>query len=211
MCGCAGWPTTIGHIPSDFNVSVYELDRNISRIHAPHLLAVDTDHYRLVDSVNLTFHGIDTVAEIRLNRQLLGRTDNMFVRYTYDVTKLLQEENVLEVEITSPVWAARARAQALDAAQRSVPPACPPERYHGECHMNMLRKMQASFAWDWGPAAPSMGIWKPVQLEMYEVALLRDVDVDITRNQTHWNMHITCYLDALGRQNFYAQLIFYAV
>ncbi|KAM8707176.1 hypothetical protein ACLKA7_011296 [Drosophila subpalustris] len=172
---------------------------------------IDVDHYKQVRSVNLTFHGIDTIAEIRLNHQLLGRTDNMFVRYSYDVTKILQDENVLEVEITSPVWAALAKAQALDNSGRNVPPACPPQRYHGECHMNMLRKMQASFAWDWGPAAPSMGIWKSVQLEMYEVALLRDVDIDYSRNETHWNMHITCYLDVAGRENFYAQLIFYAV
>lgn len=169
------------------------------------------EHYKRVRSFNLTFHGVDTVAEIRLNRQLLGRTDNMFVRYSYDVTRLLEQENVLEVEITSPVWAALARARALSAADRSVPPDCPPERYHGECHVNMLRKMQASFAWDWGPAVPSMGLWKSVQLEMCEVALLRDVDVDISRNETHWNMHISCYMDALGKENFNAQLVFYAV
>ncbi|KAH8360187.1 hypothetical protein KR093_011286 [Drosophila rubida] len=171
----------------------------------------DLDHYKHVRNFNLTFHGIDTIAEIRLNHELLGRTDNMFVRYSYDVTKILQDENVLEVEITSPVWAARAKALALDSAGRNVPPACPPLRYHGECHVNMLRKMQASFAWDWGPAAPSMGLWKSVQLEMYEVALLRDVDVDVSRNATHWNMHITCYLDAAAKENFYAQLVFYAV
>ncbi|EDV92669.1 beta-mannosidase [Drosophila grimshawi] len=171
----------------------------------------DVDHYKRVRSFNLTFHGIDTIAEIRLNRQLLGRTDNMFVRYSYDVSKLLQNDNVLEVEITSPVLVARAKANALDLAELYVPPACPPESYHGECHMNMLRKMQASFSWDWGPAAPSMGIWKSVQLEMYEVALLRDVDVDISSNDTHWNMHISCYMDTMSRENFYAELVFYAV
>lgn len=171
----------------------------------------DVDHYKQVRSLFLTFHGIDTIAEIRLNHHLLGRTDNMFVRYSYDVTKILQDENVLEVEITSPVWSALAKAQALNNLDNNVPPACPPGRYHGECHMNMLRKMQASFGWDWGLAAPSMGIWKSVQLEMYEVALLRDVDVDTSRNETHWNMHITCYLDVAGKENFYAQLVFYAV
>ncbi|XP_023165462.2 beta-mannosidase-like [Drosophila hydei] len=171
----------------------------------------DVEHYKRVRCFNLTFHGIDTVAEIRLNRRLLGRTDNMFVRYSYDVTKLLERDNVLEVEIKSPVWAALAKARALDSEKLSVPPACPPERYHGECHVNMLRKMQASFAWDWGPAVPSMGLWKSVQLEMYEVALLRDVDVDISRNATHWNMHISCYMDTNVKDNFYAQIVFYAV
>ncbi|XP_001359635.3 beta-mannosidase [Drosophila pseudoobscura] len=172
----------------------------------------DIHHYQR-GHINLTFHGIDTIAEIRLNHQLLGRTDNMFVRYSYDVSSILQQENILEVEIVSPVWTALAKAQALDAAQRSVPPACPHERYNGECHMNMLRKMQSSFAWDWGLAAPSMGLWKNVQLEIYEVAVIRDIDVDISRtaNGSHWNMHIRCYLDAVGRQNFYGTLILYAV
>ncbi|XP_022214341.2 beta-mannosidase [Drosophila obscura] len=171
----------------------------------------DIHHYKR-GHINLTFHGIDTIAEIRLNHQLLGRTDNMFVRYSYDVSAILQQENVLEVEIVSPVWAALARSQALD-AESSVPPACPPMRYNGECHVNMLRKMQSSFAWDWGPAAPSMGLWKNVQLEIYEVAVIRDIDVDISRsaNGSHWNMHIRCYMDAVGRQNFYATLILYAV
>ncbi|XP_039491613.1 beta-mannosidase isoform X1 [Drosophila santomea] len=162
--------------------------------------------------INLTFHGIDTVAEIRLNHQLLGRTDNMFVRYSYEVSSLLQAENSLEVEIQSPVVAALARANALKEHKKSVPPECPNERYHGECHMNMLRKMQASFSWDWGPAAPSAGIWKNVELEIYEVALIREVDVDVSRiNGSHWNMHIRCYLDTVGGQNFNGRLVLYAV
>lgn len=40
-----------------------------------------------------------------------------------------------------------------------VPPKCIPSTYNGECHVNHIRKMQASFAWDWGPAFPSVGIW----------------------------------------------------
>lgn len=41
--------------------------------------------------------------------------------------------------------------------------------------MNLLRKMQASFAWDWGLAAPSMGIWQDVNLEAYDSVLIRDI------------------------------------
>ncbi|KAI8046391.1 beta-mannosidase [Drosophila gunungcola] len=171
----------------------------------------DVHHYQR-GHINLTFHGIDTVAEIRLNHQLLGRTDNMFVRYSYDVTSLLQTDNLLEVEIQSSVVAALARANILNEAKKNVPPECPNDRYHGECHMNMLRKMQASFSWDWGPAAPSAGIWKAVELEIYEVAVIRDVDVDVSRiNGSHWNMHIRCYLDAVGGQDFNGKLILYAV
>lgn len=41
--------------------------------------------------------------------------------------------------------------------------------------MNLLRKMQASFAWDWGLAAPSMGLWKNVYLEKYDSIFIRDI------------------------------------
>ena len=69
------------------------------------------------------------------------------------------EQNVtLSVKLESPVvWAAAAFA--AQAAEYVVPPECVPAAYHGECHVNHIRKMQASFSWDWGPAFPSMGIW----------------------------------------------------
>lgn len=56
-----------------------------------------------------------------------------------------------------------------------MPPKCPPDVYNGECHMNLLRKMQASFAWDWGLAAPSMGIWKTAHVDVYDSIIIRHV------------------------------------
>lgn len=159
------------------------------------------------ERVNLTLHGIDTVAEIRLNGQLLDTVDNMFIRHTYEISELLQNENNLEIRILSPIWAATKRANDLHSLNMSqVPPKCPPPTYKGECHMNMLRKMQASFGWDWGLAAPSMGIWKPVVLELYEVAIIRDVDVALRHNDTHWDMDIRVFPDVFCQGHFYAKL-----
>uniref|UniRef100_A0A1L8EBR4 beta-mannosidase n=2 Tax=Haematobia irritans TaxID=7368 RepID=A0A1L8EBR4_HAEIR len=173
--------------------------------------SVNTTELRNIRFKNLTLYGIDTVAEIRLNHYLLGRTDNMFVRYSYEISKFLKEENLLEIEILSPIHAALKKSQELQAQNLEVPPNCPNPRYHGECHMNMLRKMQASFSWDWGLAAPSMGIWKTVALEYYDVALIRDVDVAMTKNDTHWNMDLRVFMDCAGQHDFYAELTFYAV
>ncbi|XP_004523471.2 beta-mannosidase [Ceratitis capitata] len=159
---------------------------------------------------NLTFHGIDTVAEIRLNSRVLGRTDNMFVRYSYDVSDLLNEDNIFEVQIFSPVQMAKNRAYAFGVNGTTYPPNCPSDRYHGECNVNMLRKMQASFAWDFGLAAPSMGIWKSVNLECYGVAVIRDVDVVTSRTKTYWKADINVYLDFTGNEDFFGELKFYA-
>lgn len=69
----------------------------------------------------------------------------------------LQEgTNTLEVRLKSPIQAALNLA-AED--EFRVPPNCSAPAQRGECHINYLRKMQASFSWDWGPAAPSVGIW----------------------------------------------------
>lgn len=40
--------------------------------------------------VFLVFHGVDTVADISLNGRLLGHTEDMFIRYTYDVKDILK-------------------------------------------------------------------------------------------------------------------------
>uniref|UniRef100_A0A1I8PT43 beta-mannosidase n=1 Tax=Stomoxys calcitrans TaxID=35570 RepID=A0A1I8PT43_STOCA len=160
--------------------------------------------------VNLTFHGIDTVATIRLNNRLLGNTDNMFIRYSYDISSQMQVDNELEIEIKSPLVVARERAEYLISQNKSAPPHCPHVRENGECYRNMLRKMQMSFGGDWNLAALSMGIWKPVELEYYEVAIMRDVDVAIRRNDTHWTLDIRVFLSTGVRQNFYGELTFIA-
>uniref|UniRef100_A0A183BHT4 beta-mannosidase n=1 Tax=Globodera pallida TaxID=36090 RepID=A0A183BHT4_GLOPA len=49
-----------------------------------------------------------------------------------------------------------------------LPPECTPPVYNGECHVQFVRKMQASFGWDWGPSFPTVGIWRPVQLEYFD-------------------------------------------
>lgn len=80
-----------------------------------------------------------------------------------------------------------------------IPPECPPPSYSGECHMNMIRKMQASFAWDWGLAAPSVGIWKNVALEFYNTAQIRDVNIKLVEETVeeveYWNVSVTIHLE----------------
>ena len=65
-------------------------------------------------------------------------------------------DNILEVVFTSPISAA---AYAASQYPYDVPPDCPPPDQKGECHVNHIRKEQASFSWDWGPSFPTMGIW----------------------------------------------------
>lgn len=108
-------------------------------------------------AVNLVLHGVDTIATVYINGHLVGITQNMFVRYILPVKDYLKEvNNSLEVKFKSPIREAK---NLFNNHNYTVPPACVPFHYNGECHVNFLRKMQASFSWDWGPAFPSVGLW----------------------------------------------------
>ncbi|KAG5671762.1 hypothetical protein PVAND_001941 [Polypedilum vanderplanki] len=87
-------------------------------------------------------------------------------------------KNHLIIKFQSPVEAAKKITKTL---QYSIPPECPPKIYNGECHMNLLRKMQSSFAWDWGLAAPSMGIWRNVEIEIYDSINIRDITYELSK------------------------------
>nr|XP_030127530.3 beta-mannosidase isoform X2 [Taeniopygia guttata] len=95
--------------------------------------------------VNLVFEGVDTVAQILLNNVTLGRTDNMFNRYSFDITSMIQEVNFVEVRFLSAVSYAAEQSRCYKA--HSIPPACPPPVQKGECHVNFIRKSAAVEAW----------------------------------------------------------------
>lgn len=102
-------------------------------------------------SIVLTCHGLDTVGMVFLNNVLIGVVDNSFVRYRFDVKRVLRaKNNKLRIKFRSAPAEAKRRFEAVKAqVGYDIPPDCDPRQYSGECHFNMLRKMQASFSWDW--------------------------------------------------------------
>jgi beta-mannosidase len=117
--------------------------------------------------IKLIFEGLDTAAEIFLNSKLLGRSENMFLKQEFNVTHLLKHENnVLEVRFESPVVFSLKNENKygkLSAALNA-------NRVH-------IRKAQYSFGWDWGPSYPTMGIWRPVYLQVEDNAVIKSLHV----------------------------------
>lgn len=137
-------------------------------------------------SVKLVLHGVDTISTIILNGEEIGTTDNMFVRYKFDIKphlKLVGLKNVLVFKFQSPIkYSARRSHQSIRHNKgKVIPPYCPSPAQRGECHVNFIRKMQASFSWDWGPAFPSMGIYKDIVIEFGSFGLIRDILVETRR------------------------------
>ena len=116
--------------------------------------------------IQLVCDGLDTLATVTLNGHELGKTDNMFHQYRWDVKPLLVSgENILTLMFTSPVkfTAGKQAQRALFGVSQSIP---------GSPY---IRKAPCQFGWDWGPQLPPIGIWKDIRLEAYEGARITDV------------------------------------
>lgn len=121
------------------------------------------------DEIILRFNGLDTIAKIVLNRNVLGEVNNMHRTWDYSVKELLREKgNELVITFRSPVEYI-ARQYALDPAILGTEDAM-----RG---FPKIRKAHYMFGWDWGPRLPDAGIWKPVELLKAEKAELRSVYV----------------------------------
>ena len=121
----------------------------------------------------LRFHGVDTLATVSLNGQVLGETDNCHRRFDYDVTDLLiAGDNVVAVAFRDPrpgyaEWAAE--HPNLRGSDESIP------GYHS------IRKAHFSAGWDFAPQMVNAGLFRPVELLLPEEASFAGVTL---RQQT---------------------------
>jgi beta-mannosidase len=118
------------------------------------------------EKVFLVADGLDTLATVSLNGQVLGETDNMFRRYEWEVKAQLKSgDNELLIQFRSPVkfCAAEDAKRPLRGVTQAIP---------GGPH---LRKAPCQFGWDWGPMLPPIGVWQDIRLEGRSVARFEDV------------------------------------
>jgi beta-mannosidase len=118
----------------------------------------------------LAFDGLDTLATVTLNGTELGRTDNMFRSWQFDVRgKLRERGNRLEILFASPI-PLLARGERV----RHLPDSHGPREVDGR---GWLRKSPCSFGWDWGPHLASCGPWKSVRVLAWDAARIADLHV----------------------------------
>lgn len=114
---------------------------------------------------DLVCEGLDTVASLMLNGQIIGTTRNMHRTHRFDVTSTIADGgNNLRVDFDAPLVAVEEAEQRLGARPKVYP-----HPYAA------LRKMAASFGWDWGPDLPTTGIWRPIALELWHTARISDI------------------------------------
>lgn len=107
------------------------------------------------DRILLCFDGLDTIADIYLNQECIGRAFNMHRVWEYDVTQSIKEkENVLRVVLHSPLRYIREEFKKCRTLGSE-------DAMDGFVHM---RKAHCMFGWDWGAHLPDAGIFRKVSL-----------------------------------------------
>ncbi|KAK9829297.1 hypothetical protein WJX72_005014 [[Myrmecia] bisecta] len=123
-------------------------------------------------AVDLVMDGIDTVANIYLNGQLVAATRNAHRQYRIPCkTRLRAQGNVLQL-VFHPAAAEAARLAA------AYPYEVPNMRGPGMLpNYNFLRKPASDFGWDWGPAFAPAGVYGDIKFAGYSAAYLTGVHV----------------------------------
>lgn len=118
----------------------------------------------------LAFHGLDTIAKVTLNGNVILECDNMFTPQRVEVGKNLatEGENKLEIYFTSAARVARERMEKSGLYWQAI----------REQSRVYLRKAQYHWGWDWGPSVITCGPWKDVRLEIYDTRIV-DVHADV--------------------------------
>ncbi|MDY6874189.1 MAG: glycoside hydrolase family 2 protein, partial [Chloroflexota bacterium] len=136
------------------------------------------------DRVELQFDGLDTLTDVYLNGECLGKTDNAFRSYAWEVKDLLNEgENQIWIVFHSPV-------NYVKQLQEKNPLPSPEQSIQGGPY---LRKAPCQWGWDWGPMLPPIGIWKDARLVGYSKARLGPVHL---QQDHHFGGEVTVTAEA---------------
>jgi len=122
------------------------------------------------EHVDLVFDGLDTFAEVFLNDQQVLTADNMFRSWRVSVRPLLKPgPNTLRILFHSPVTSMIPKVKALPYILPSVSTVNEGNE-ENVATAPYTRKAAYQYGWDWGPRFLTIGIWKPVRLEIWDSA-----------------------------------------
>jgi beta-mannosidase len=113
------------------------------------------EHKNTGNSVFLVFEGLDTLCSVYLNGNLVAETENMHLKYSFDVSESLKNgANTLKV-VCHPIAPYMREKNAQAKLFGSV-----------DCMEGYpyIRKAHSMMGWDWGPRLPDAGIWRSVYL-----------------------------------------------
>lgn len=140
----------------------------------------------LVKQMVLIFHGLDTYADIYLNDVLVKETANMFRIYKLPIRHLVTRgENRLRIVFKSPIQMDLPKLHALGYQLPAVNDDSDMGGLGDKKLSIFARKAPFHYGWDWGPRFVTSGIYKPVELMIYEELMIEDLYIRMTTVEEH--------------------------
>ncbi len=120
--------------------------------------------------IELVISGLDTLAAIRMNGEVIGEADNINRTWRFDAKPYLRQgSNRIQILLKDPF-------PYVEERQAKKPLQGMDKHSAANGH---LRKTPCHFGWDWGPSLPPAGLIGDISLESYE---LRIDDVHILQH-----------------------------
>ncbi len=141
------------------------------------------------DEVLLHFDGIDTLATIMLNGQVVGEAKNMHRVWEFPVKGILRPDgNELHIVFHSPT-----KFIAESYEENPIPGDA-----NGMKGMPRLRKAHCMFGWDWAPRIPDSGLYRPVSLLGIEKARIDSVYIEQKHEDGKVRLALTVETETAG-------------
>jgi beta-mannosidase len=132
-------------------------------------------------NIELNFDGLDTYATIYLNDSLLGKTENAFRKFTFDIKHIAKKENQLIVIFKN--------FTKIETQKEAKNPYQLPEGKR-----IYTRKAQFQNGWDWGPKLNTAGIWKDVSVNAWNDYKIENIYIK-QNSFTDANANLTLYIE----------------
>ena len=127
----------------------------------------------------LVFDGIDALADVFLNGEKIGESDNMFIAHRFDVTgKVRDGENTVQVLLRSDMMEAQKARLGTAGHEKLVP---------GGAEMEALRKPAHAIGWDIMPRLMARGLWRGVRFETSGPVRICDPAWFLVGKRGEWN------------------------
>ena len=149
----------------------------------------------------LIFGGIDYLAAIYLDGELLNFHEGMFSRQIYEVTHLLHRspEHVLTLRLVGSSYLPRPELRWAERAWDRITKWLPwvgnafPDRFS-------LVKLQMGFGWDFAAHLRTIGIWDDVHLVVVRSVLIQDLQVKTSLRGSQATVDVDVTLDSAEAQ-----------
>lgn len=144
------------------------------------------------DRALLVFEGLDTLADIYLNGQMLAAVNNMHRTWEFPVTDLLQAgDNELKIIFHSPT-------AFIKEENEKEPILATTDAMEG---FPYLRKAHCMFGWDWGPRLPDAGIWRKVKLIGFCEARIDSVYIKQIHREESVKLQFQIDVEKIGQEH----------